>query len=163
MACPRSTTALSAVQEQEDWVAAVLAGERYSGPDNPFLYDMPVLQLLTAVLTRASGAPLDRLVERHLPELNLVYWRADPGGLALGGNDAYLEPHDLLMLGELCRNGGRLRGRQALSTDYIQAATSLQSQPKVRFINRGTLATRGYGFLWWLITAGNVPGCILTS
>ena len=147
------------VQASDDWVAAVLTAERRIDEDgNAFRYDTPVLQLLTEVLTNASGTTATELFNQHIAAptgMELAYWRSDSQGLELGGNDAYLRPRDLLALGELYRNGGKLGDRTVLSQDYVLAATSHQSTPKVSAINHGTLPTHGYGFLWWLITAGD--------
>jgi CubicO group peptidase (beta-lactamase class C family)/peptidoglycan/xylan/chitin deacetylase (PgdA/CDA1 family) len=149
------------VQASGDWVAAVLAADRRIDKDgNPFRYDTPVLQLLTQVLTNASGMTATELFDRYIAAPDgprLAYWRTDAQGLELGGNDAYLRPRDLLELGELYRNGGKVGDRTVLSPDYVRAATSPQSTPKVSAINHGTLPVHGYGFLWWLITAGDTP------
>ena len=148
------------VQASGDWVAAVLAAQRRIDKDgNAFRYDTPVLQLLTQVLTNASGTTATDLFNRHIAApigTELAYWRTDAQGLELGGNDAYLRPRDLVALGELYRNGGKVGDRTVLSADYVRAATSAQATPRVSAINHGTLPVHGYGFLWWLITVGDM-------
>ena len=149
------------IQDSDDWVGTVLAETRQTNMDNPFRYDTPVLQLLSEVLTNASRMTLSHFFESvfaDLPGFELEYWRTDAQGLELGGNDAYLKPLDLLALGELYRNGGKVGDRIVLSAEYVRAATSEQSMPRVEALNRGTLPTHGYGYLWWLITAADQRG-----
>jgi CubicO group peptidase (beta-lactamase class C family) len=149
------------IQDSYDWVDTVLAETRQTNADNPFRYDTPVLQILSEVLTNASRMTISQYFESvfaDLPGFELEYWRTDAQGLELGGNDAYLKPLDLLAVGELYRNEGKVGERIVLSAEYVRAATSQQSMPRVEALNHGTLPTHGYGYLWWLITAADQRG-----
>ena len=149
------------IQASDDWVGTVLAETRQINADNPFRYDTPVLQVLSEVLTNASGMTVSQLFEStfaDLPGFELEYWRSDAQGVELGGNDAYLTPLDLLALGELFRNEGKVGDTVVLSAEYVRASTSQQSMPRVEAINHGTLPTHGYGYLWWLITVADQRG-----
>jgi CubicO group peptidase (beta-lactamase class C family)/peptidoglycan/xylan/chitin deacetylase (PgdA/CDA1 family) len=149
------------IQDSHDWVETVLAETRQTNADNPFRYDTPVLQILSGVLTHVSRMTISQFFESafaDLPGFELEYWRTDAQGLELGGNDAYLKPLDLLALGELYRNEGKVGDRIVLSAEYVRAATSRQSMPRVEALNHGTLPTHGYGYLWWLITAADQRG-----
>ena len=149
------------IQSSQDWVETVLAKTRQTNSSNPFRYDTPVLQVLSEVLTNASGMTITQCLESafaDLPDFQLEYWRTDGQGLELGGNDAYLKPRDLLALGELYRNEGRIGDRIVLSAEYVRASTSQQSMPRIEALNHGTLPTHGYGYLWWLITVADQRG-----
>ena len=149
------------IQDSHDWVETVLAETRQTNAGNPFRYDTPVLQILSEVLTNASRMTISQFFEivfADLPGFELEYWRTDAQGLELGGNDAYLKPLDLLALGELYRNEGKVGDRIVLPAEYVRAATSQQSMPRVEALNHGTLPTHGYGYLWWLITAADQRG-----
>jgi CubicO group peptidase (beta-lactamase class C family)/peptidoglycan/xylan/chitin deacetylase (PgdA/CDA1 family) len=146
------------VQQSANWVATVLGrplDEASRG--RTFAYDTPVLQLLSAVLEAASGETVGEIAQRELlgpMGAELVYWRTDSQEIALGGNDAYLRPRDLLRLGELYRRGGGLDGLRLLPPDFVTDSTTPQIVPGSRTINHGTLPVRGYGFLWWLLDLG---------
>lgn len=142
------------VQQSNDWVRTVLAQPLNRDAQNTFAYDTPVMQLLTAVLRSASGRSARELAQRELLaplDAELVHWRVDAKGIALGGNDAYLRPRDLIKLGELYRRGGTLQGRNLLPREFVRASTAIQILPDVDTINHGTLPVRGYGYLWWLL------------
>lgn len=146
------------VQQSDDWVASVLGrplDEAAQG--ETFAYDTPVLQLLTAVLEEAGGMPVGELAQRELlgpMDAELAYWRPDAQGIALGGNDAYLRPRDLIKLGELYRRGGEHAGRRLLAPEFVEASTAVQISPASPTANHDTLRVRGYGFLWWLLELG---------
>ena len=143
-----------AIQESDDWVATILAQPFGHRPGATFDYDTGVLQLLSAVLRRATGLSLTELAQRELfgpLRAELVGWRVDPTGLELGGNDAHVRPRDLARFGELYRNGGRVDGRTLLPADYVRASTAPQIVPDSGTVNHDTLPIRGYGYLWWAL------------
>ena len=84
----------------------------------------------------------------------LVFWRRDPGGNVLGGNDAYLTPRAVMAMGELERAGGRYGARQIVDAEFLNRATSKQILPNTERVNHNTLIARGYGYLWWLLEIG---------
>jgi len=143
-----------AIQQSPDWVEMLLRQSFDHRPGDGFVYDTPVLQLLSAVLQRATGLSMREQVSRNLLGpigAELVHWRLDAQGLALGGNDAYLRPRDLVRLGELYRRGGMWSGDTVLSGDYVRQATAVQIVPPSPTVNHGTLPVRGYGYLWWAL------------
>lgn len=148
-----------AVQQSRDWVAFMLAQPTRDEGHGQFVYDTSVLQLLTATLENASGRTIAELSRDFLASIEAepVYWRVDPTGLALGGNDAYLLPRDLIKLGELYRRDGRFRGRQVIERRYAASSISRQIQPAEPTVNHGTFRVRGYGYLWWLLEIGGGP------
>ena len=82
-------------------------------------------------------------------------WRRAPDGVPMGGNDAYLTATGLAALGEMMRRGGVAPdGRRVLSRAWVEASLAKQIELPERDVNHGTLATRGYGYLWWLLDFG---------
>lgn len=141
-------------QASPDWLAAVLEKPVEAAHAGRFRYDTPVLQLMSTALTKAVGMPLqDYARTRLLAPLGarLVAWRQDPQGVAVGGNDAWMRARDLLSLGELLRNEGRVGGHQILDTQYARDSISARIPIDLEEINHGTLKVRGYGYLWWLL------------
>ncbi len=142
------------VQQSDDWVKAVLEQPLDGNAQDTFVYDTPVLQLLTAVLRNAGGMSARELARRELLNplgAELAYWRVDAQGIELGGNDAYLRSRDLIKLGELYRQGGTFEGREILPRAFVRASTMPQIMPGHDTVNHGTLSVRGYGYLWWLL------------
>lgn len=149
-----------AIQQTDDWVDRLLRQPVLDGATGKFAYDTPVLQLLSAVLHRASGRTPQELAREELfgpMGGQLSYWRTDPQGLALGGNDAYLRPRDLIAFGELYLRGGTSGGTRLLPRDYVTASTNVQIEPERGTVNHGTLSVRGYGYLWWALEFDGEP------
>jgi len=142
------------IQQSSDWVETLLAQPLNEHPTDTFVYDTPVLQLLTAVLSKVSGMSVSALAQRELfahLDGELVYWRVDSRAIELGGNDAYVRPRDLIKLGELYRLGGSFEGREILPEEFVRASTAVQIMPRIEMVNHDTLPVRGYGCLWWLL------------
>jgi len=142
------------IQQTDDWVQTLLSQPVDSETQRTFVYDTPVLQLLSGVLQNISGMSVSALAQRELfmpLHGELVYWRTDARGIELGGNDAYVRSRDLIMLGELYRLGGHFEGHEILPKSFVEASVSRQIMPERDMINHNTLPVRGYGYLWWLL------------
>ncbi len=148
------------IQQSDDWVKTLLEQPINSERKGVFAYDTPVLQLLTAVLAKASGMSVSELAQRELFTplgAQLIHWRVDSQNFELGGNDAYLRPRDLIKLGELYRLGGKFSGREILPETFVCASIDKQIMPRVKMANHKTLPVRGYGYLWWLLDLNGEP------
>jgi len=148
----------SRIQQSANWVDTLLAQPIDEAIQGKFFYDTPVLQLLSAVLHNASGLTVSEIAQRELlmpMNANLTYWRTDPQGLELGGNDAYLRPHDLIKIGELYRNRGTFDTHQLLPEKFVQSSLTEQILPDDRMVNHKTLKVHGYGYLWWILDINN--------
>lgn len=70
-----------------------------------------------------------------IPDVN---WPSDPQGNSWGWGDMKMTPHDMAKLGYLFLNNGQWDGRQIVSSEWVEAATSGSS----------------YGYQWWLKPSG---------
>lgn len=144
-----------AFQTSPDWVESVLGAPLVHPPGARFRYDTPPTHLLSAIVARACRCDLERFAaERLFRPLGATIdtWRRAPDGVPMGGNDAYLTATGLAALGEMMRRGGVAPdGRRVLSAEWVAASLAKQIELPDREANHGTLATRGYGYLWWLL------------
>jgi CubicO group peptidase (beta-lactamase class C family) len=148
-------------QESADWSAALLDQPVVRKPGSEFLYDTPVTHLLSELVARVSGGDLVAYANRHLLEpidAHIDTWRRGPGGVEMGGNDAYLRADHLAKLGELVRRGGVWNGERVISSRWLEQSLARQIEPADPTINHGTVPVGGYGFLWWRIELGGEPG-----
>ncbi len=145
------------IQQSENWVTTLVSQNVDTKQKGVFHYDTGIMQLLTALLTKVGGSPIEELAQRELftpLDASTNYWRTDSNGIAFGGADAYLLPRHLIKLGELYRLGGLNSNTQLLANNYVSDSITKQILPKNRTINHNTLQTHGYGYLWWLIDLG---------
>jgi len=108
-----------------------------------FFYSTGALTLLSAIVRRATGLPLDEFARATLFEplgITGVEWNRIRGDTDAGGG-LRLRPRDMAKIGQLVLAGGRCNDRQFVSKDWIEASTTRRIE-----------ATGGlsYGYLWWL-------------
>ena len=133
-----------------NWVRDALRRPLVAEPGGPMIYSTGSTHLLSAILTRRTGASTHRFAQRALAAplgITLRPWQRDPQGIYFGGNDMYLTPREMLRLGALYLNGGRAsNGRQVVPRAWVE--TSLQPR------TRSGWSGHEYGYGWWSRTSG---------
>jgi CubicO group peptidase (beta-lactamase class C family) len=111
-------------------------------PGEQFFYSTGALALISAIVRKTTGQPLDEFARAHLfkplgisgEQWNRIGRDTDAGG------GLHLRPRDIARIGQLVLDGGRWNDRQIVSKAWIDISTS----PLIK-------ATDGedYGYLWW--------------
>lgn len=125
----------------------VLAFPMDGSPGQTFTYSTGNTQLVSAMMTRATGRTLAELAATRLFEplgIRDVRWERHPDGLSYGGVRLFLRARDLARIGELALRGGRWGSRQLVPADWLREST------------RAHVATAdgGYGYGWWVRPRG---------
>jgi len=113
-------------------------------PGRCFEYTTGGTHLIGIALAKAADTDLRRYARRVLFDplgIELPGWDRDPQGNYLGGNNMALRPRDLLSIGVLYLDGGRIDGRQLVPEEWIEESW------KPRF--RSPWNGHRYGHLWW--------------
>jgi len=131
-----------------NWVANALRRPMVGQPGREMIYSTGNTHLLSAILTRNTGMSTHAFAQRHLMRplgIELRPWQTDPQGIYFGGNDMYLTPREMLKLGALYLNGGKVGERQVVPRDWIDSS----------WTERATSPWNGhrYGYGWWTRTA----------
>jgi len=108
-----------------------------------FFYNTGALTLVSAIIRKATGRPLDEFARTTLFEplgITRAEWTRVRGDTDAGGG-LRLRPRDMAKIGQLVFAGGRWNDRQIVSKAWIETSTA----PKLR----GT-DDQLYGYLWWL-------------
>jgi CubicO group peptidase (beta-lactamase class C family) len=110
--------------QSTDWVAHVLTRPMVDRPGGRMIYSTGPSHLLSAALMEVSGRSSRALARDWLAGIGVAlgYWPNDPQGVAFGGNDMHISPHDLARIGELYRQGGVLDGRRVLPEAWVDAS-----------------------------------------
>ena len=109
-------------------------------PGQAFFYNTGALQLLSAIVRKATGRPLDEFARETLFEplgITGFEWSRVRGDSDAGGG-LRLRPRDMAKIGQLVLAGGRWKDRQIVSKAWIDASTT----PRMEATD--------YGYLWWL-------------
>ncbi len=126
-----------------DQCAYVLGRPVMAAARQEFFYNTGALQLVSAIIGRATGRPLDDFARTTLFEplgITKADWARFRGDTDAGGG-LRLRPRDMAKIGQLVLDGGRWNDRQIVPKAWIEASTA----PKRRAIE-----DMSYGYLWWL-------------
>lgn len=118
-----------------------------------FFYNTGALTLVSAIVRKATGRPLDEFAREVLFEplgIGDVEWSRVKGDTDAGGG-LRLRPRDMAKIGQLVLAGGRWNDRQIVSKDWIETSTT----SKIKATD-----DQYYGYLWWLGRARNNAGVV---
>lgn len=121
----------------------VLSRPVTSPPGRQFLYNTGALMLVSAIVRKATGRPLDEFARVALFEplgITSAEWARRRGNTDAGGG-LRLRPRDMAKIGQLVLAGGRWNDRQIVSKTWIEASTA----EKLKATD-----DQSYGYLWWL-------------
>jgi CubicO group peptidase (beta-lactamase class C family) len=107
-----------------------------------FFYNTGALALLSAIIRKATGHPLDEFARAALFEplgITGFEWNRVNGDSDAGGG-LRLRPRDMAKIGQLVLADGRWNGRQVVSKAWIEASL----QPRLQ-----ATSSQSYGYLWW--------------
>jgi CubicO group peptidase (beta-lactamase class C family) len=108
-----------------------------------FFYNTGALTLVSAIIRKATGRPLDEFARATLFEplgITGVEWIRVKGDTDAGGG-LRLRPRDMAKIGQLILAGGRWNDRQVVSKAWIDASMTPRMDATNLFF---------YGYLWWL-------------
>ncbi|MBN8987855.1 MAG: serine hydrolase [Rhizobiales bacterium] len=112
-------------------------------PGQVSFYNTGALALVSAIIRKATGRPLDEFAREALLEplgITAMAWQRYKGETDAGGG-LRLRPRDMAKIGQLVLAGGRWNDRQIVSRAWIESSTA----PKLKATDN-----QSYGYLWWL-------------
>jgi CubicO group peptidase (beta-lactamase class C family) len=112
-------------------------------PGQEFFYNTGALTLLSAIIRKATGHPLDEFARTTLFEplgITGVEWTRVKGDSDAGGG-LRLRPRDMAKIGQLVLAGGRWNDRQIVPKAWIDASMTPRLEATGPYF---------YGYLWWL-------------
>jgi CubicO group peptidase (beta-lactamase class C family) len=108
-----------------------------------FFYNTGALTLVSAIIRKATGRPLDEFAHEALFEplgITRAEWVRYKGDTDAGGG-LRLRPRDMAKIGQLVLAGGRWNDRQVVSKAWIETSTARKLK---------ATDNQSYGYLWWL-------------
>jgi len=126
-------------------VASALGAPVVTEPGTVFAYNNRAVDLLSGVVRRAAGMPLDEFVDKRIFKplgISAYYWMRDPDGNPHGCAELFITPRDMAKIGQLMLDRGVWRGKRLLSEKYVVDATTMSKISD----KEGTPC----GWLWWI-------------
>jgi CubicO group peptidase (beta-lactamase class C family) len=135
--------------QSRNWVQHVLSRPLLSAPGTEMDYSTGNTHLLSAILTKATGASTWQFASDQLAKplgFTLARWPQDPQGIYFGGNDMLMTPRQMLAFGQLYLDRGRVNGRQVVSEEWIDRSFVTRA--------RSFWSDQEYGYGWWMRELG---------
>jgi len=137
----------------KQWLKYALEQPLTAEPGTSWCYNSGISQILSAIITRASGKSLAEIAEQKLFQpLGIAdyTWKRDPEGYYTGGFGMELTAVDMLKFGRLFLQQGSWNGQQIISAEHCMQAISPYIQAEV--------PEQGYyGWHWWYDEQDDVP------
>ena len=139
------------MEVEEDWSRAILELPSAYTPGMKFYYKDADVYLLTQVLQKATGQPIEKFIYENLYEPLGITCDAVDNDLGINRNNmsniGMLTAQEMAKIGNLCLNRGEYHGQRIVSEAYLKSATAKQMDTD-EFVKY--FGMREYGFLWWL-------------
>ena len=121
-----------------------------------FNYDTSASYTLDVIVERVTGMPFLQYMRKGL--FDYIGFSEDtwcvkaPEGYSWGGSGVMATTRDLAKFALVFLNGGRFNGRQLISEEYVNAATTKQIDNNAEGLNY--LWHHGYGYQIWILKDG---------
>ena len=142
-------------QYSTDWVATFFQdpGKKHE-PGTLFSYDTAATVVLCGIVEKLNGKPILDYMRPIFDEIGIakdIWCIQSPDGRSWTGSGIMATTSDLARFALLCLNKGAWNGKQLISREYMEAATSYQ-------IDNGTKSGSefqfGYGYQFWCLREG---------
>jgi len=133
-----------------DWTRSYFEAKPDLPPGRLFHYDTSSAQTMCALVERITGMPLLEYIKKKLAVLDFSeesYVLKDPVGTSIGGSGLMATPMDMMKFGYFLLKKGNIDGKQLISKEYIELATSNLSD--TRMLMPVKTEKNGYGMQFW--------------
>ena len=142
-------------QYDKDWVATFFQDSREKHePGTLFKYDTAATVVLCAIIEKLTGKPILDYMRPVFDETGIskdIWCIKSPDGRSWTGSGIMCTTSDFARLALLCMNKGEWNGKQLISREYMEEATSFQIDNGSR---NGTELSFGYGYQFWCLRDG---------
>jgi len=149
------------VESTDDWVAYLLDKPLANTQGSTFEYNSTNTQLMSEMVSRATGRVLDEYAEELLfgpIGIENYFWKDAPEGFKDVSGGLYLTPRELARFALLFEREGEWDGRQVIPAEWVARST----QPHVRDTSpEDPDFNVGYGYQWWVYYDGSDGGPVM--
>ena len=139
-----------------DWVATFFQDTKEkTEPGSRFSYDTAATVVLCAIVEKLNEKLILDYMRPVFDEIGIskdIWCIKSPDGRSWTGSGILCTTRDFARFGLLCLNRGAWDGKQLISREYMEAATSFQIDNSGRGV--GTELGFGYGYQFWCLRDG---------
>jgi len=136
----------ASMENSHDWIEYILSLPMQYKPGEKFVYNSGITILLSHILNKATGMPVDEYAKKYLFNplgIQKFYWKKTPTGLTDTEGGLYLSSRDFAKIGFLYLMNGAWKENQILTKAWVKSTMSPDT-----FIQD---SNRKYGYQWWLV------------
>ena len=133
-----------------NWADEFFGRSFAAAPGTVFQYDPLAAHMLSAIVQKASGKPVEFYLRESLFDpmgIKDFVWLADAQGVPFGNTGLELRPIDMAKFGYLYVNDGEWDGRQLIPREWMALSTVKHADTTAK---RNSAEDAGYGYLWWM-------------
>ncbi|QTD39634.1 serine hydrolase [Sporosarcina sp. Te-1] len=143
------TSGLQAGQFQgsKNWIKFIVEQPIMHKPGSTFQYNSGDSHLLSAIIQKISGLTTAAFAEKHLLHplgIHKYIWVKDPQGINGGGFSLSLNVEDMVKIGSLFLNEGRVNSKQIISSNWLK-----QAKTPYQHFETEREGKAGYGYQLW--------------
>jgi CubicO group peptidase (beta-lactamase class C family) len=138
-----------------NWITYALDRPLVSEPGAAMEYSTGNTHVLSAILTSATKQSTWAFLQERLGRpLGITFsrWRRDPQGIYFGGNDMLMTPRQMVTIGQLYLNRGRVGDRQIVPAAWVDASCTPRGRSRFN-------PDQTYGYGWWMRDFAGREGC----
>ena len=127
-------------------------------PGTCFNYSNVAYSLLAILLSRSCEGDFRAFAQEHLFDpmnAEIGDWMKDREGNYVGSGGIHATARDVAKFGELYLNAGQYRGKQIISSSWVQDSLRSYSEKAKDYGAALVFKNLGYGYGWWSATVGN--------
>jgi CubicO group peptidase (beta-lactamase class C family) len=132
-------------EAQPDWFRYTLGLKMLHEPGDFAAYCSGSQNLAGGVISKATGQWLPDFYRDHFAAplgMGLYHMNLSPTGEGYGGGGLLIKSRDFLKLGQLFLDGGKWRGKQIVSEQWVRDGTEAIND----------IGDEGYGYGWWVFS-----------
>lgn len=145
-----------------DWVKYALSFEVPYKPGTYWKYNNFGPYLCSVIIQDRTGQRLrDYMMPRLFDPLDIInpQWFESTAGYTLGCGGLHLNTTELARFGQLLLNKGEWNGKQLVSREWVELATSNLISNKIEGKEQGQDECAGYGYFFWRCSRDNAYRC----
>ena len=145
------------VYKKADWLQYTIDLPMINKPGEVSTYCTMGVVLMAEIISQASGLSIDQFTKKYLFDPlgieNVKWGHTSKKEVIASGKRLYMTPRDLAKIGQLVLNRGQWNGKQIVSANWIDEATS----------SKTTITGVEYGYLWWNIPFKTDKGIVISK
>ncbi len=129
-----------------DFVKGLLDLPMGSDPGKSFVYSTMASHAIGAAISSKSNKSVPDFAQEYLfgpLQFDTTYWLFSPTNRAMTGCCLFISGRDMIKLGQLYLDKGKWKGKQIISSDWIEKSIT-------RAVDLNLGFTDGYGYQWWM-------------